>query len=51
MRPSIPATVAALCLAAAGAASAQTKINIGIVTNPSFVHTRAATWFKECLDK
>lgn len=51
MRPSIPATMAALCLAAAGAASAQTKINIGIVTNPSFVHTRAATWFKECLDK
>ncbi|MCC7151258.1 MAG: DctP family TRAP transporter solute-binding subunit, partial [Rubrivivax sp.] len=35
----------------ASAASAQTKINIGIVTNPSFVHTRAATWFKECLDK
>ncbi|MCC7151353.1 MAG: hypothetical protein IT501_05085, partial [Rubrivivax sp.] len=43
--------LALLGLAAASAASAQTKINIGIVTNPSFVHTRAATWFKECLDK
>ncbi len=43
--------LALLALAAASAASAQTKINIGIVTNPSFVHTRAATWFKECLDK
>ena len=51
MRTSVAAAAAALCLAAAGNASAQTKINIGIVTNPSFVHTRAATWFKECLDK
>jgi TRAP-type C4-dicarboxylate transport system substrate-binding protein len=51
MRPPFAVAVAALCLAAASAASAQTKINIGIVTNPTFVHTRAATWFKECLDK
>ncbi len=35
----------------AGKATAQTQINIAIVTNPDFVHTRAANWFKEEIDK
>jgi tripartite ATP-independent transporter DctP family solute receptor len=47
MRPSL--AIALACLTATGAAAAQTKINVGIVTNPSFVHTRAANWFGECL--
>jgi len=51
MRPPFAVAVAALCLAAASATNAQTKINIGIVVNPSFVHARAANWFKECIDK
>ncbi len=51
MRAPIAAALAMLFLSTAGAAAAQTKINIGIVTNPSFVHTRAANWFKECVDQ
>ncbi len=52
MRASIAAALACLLTAGvAGTASAQTKINIGIVVNPSFVHARAANGFKECLDK
>ncbi len=51
MRAPIAAALATLCLATAGTAAAQTKINVGVVTNPSFVHTRAANWFKECVDK
>jgi tripartite ATP-independent transporter DctP family solute receptor len=38
-------------LALAGAALAVEKVNIGIVTAPNFVHTIAATKFKEELDK
>jgi TRAP-type transport system periplasmic protein len=34
-----------------GIAMAETQINIAIVTNPDFVHTRAATWFKEEIEK
>ena len=30
---------------------AQTQINIGIVVGPNFVHTKAANWFKEAVDK
>ncbi len=52
MRASIAAALACLLTTGvAGTASAQTKINIGIVVNPSFVHARAANGFKECLDK
>jgi len=52
MRTSIAAALACLLTAGVAAtASAQTKINIGIVVNPSFVHARAANWFKDCLDK
>jgi tripartite ATP-independent transporter DctP family solute receptor len=35
----------------AGGAWAQTQINIAAVTNPDFVHTKAAVWFKECVEK
>ncbi len=43
---------AVLCVAGfAAAASAQTTINIATVTNPAFVHTKAAEWFKEEVEK
>jgi tripartite ATP-independent transporter DctP family solute receptor len=46
------AVVIGLCLLGfSGAAMAQTQINIAAVTNPDFVHTRAAVWFKECVEK
>lgn len=44
------AILVAVVLAAAPAA-AQTQINVGVVTNPDFVHTKAAMWFKDCVDK
>ncbi len=34
-----------------GVASAKTVVNIGIVTNPTFVHVQAATSFKEDVEK
>ncbi len=34
-----------------GVASAKTVVNIGIVTNPTFVHVQAANWFKEDVEK
>lgn len=34
-----------------GVASAKTIVNIGIVTNPTFVHVQAANWFKEEVEK
>jgi len=41
----------AACLAfssgPAAAAATKTTVNIAVVVNPSFVHTRAANWFKE----
>ena len=43
--------IAAYLTGFAGTAMAQTDINIAIVTNPDFVHTRAATWFKEEIEK
>lgn len=43
--------IAAFLTGFAGKAMAQTQINIAIVTNPDFVHTRAANWFKEEIDK
>jgi tripartite ATP-independent transporter DctP family solute receptor len=46
------ALTALLCwLGVAAAASAQTTINIATVTNPAFVHTKAAEWFKEEVEK
>ncbi len=35
----------------AGTALSQTQINIAVVTNPDFVHVKAANWFKEEVDK
>jgi len=41
-----------ICLTAlTGIAAAETQINIATVTNPSLVHTKAAVWFKECVEK
>jgi len=46
------AVVIGLCLIGfAGGASAQTQINIATVTSPDLVHTKAAFWFKECVEK
>ena len=50
MRSSLAILVAAV-LAVAGTAAAQTQINVGVVTNPDFVHTKAAVWFKDCVEK
>jgi tripartite ATP-independent transporter DctP family solute receptor len=46
------AVVVGLCLIGfSGGALAQTQINIATVTNPDLVHTKAAFWFKECVEK
>jgi tripartite ATP-independent transporter DctP family solute receptor len=46
------AVIVGLCLVGfVGTAMAQTQINIATVTNPDFVHTKAAVWFKECVEK
>jgi len=51
MRSRMMAVLIGLCLiGVAGGASAQTQINIAAVTNPDFVHTKAAVWFKECAE-
>ena len=47
----IAVIIAAYLTGCAGMALAETEINIAIVTNPDFVHTRAANWFKEEIDK
>lgn len=52
MRSRMMAVVIGLCLVGfAGGASAQTQINIASVTSPDLVHTKAAFWFKECVEK
>jgi len=52
MRPRMMAVIVGLCLIGfVGGATAQTQINIATVTNPDFVHTKAAVWFKECVEK
>ncbi|MBI5604452.1 MAG: DctP family TRAP transporter solute-binding subunit [Deltaproteobacteria bacterium] len=35
----------------AGSAAAKTQINVAVVVNPDFVHTRAANWFKQSVEK
>jgi len=50
MRSSL-AILMAVVLAGAGTAAAQTQINVGVVTNPDFVHTKGAMWFKDCVEK
>lgn len=52
MRSGTTAVIVSLCvLCFAGAAMAQTQINIAAVTNPDFVHTKASVWFKEEVEK
>ncbi|HSO17888.1 MAG TPA: TRAP transporter substrate-binding protein [Desulfosarcina sp.] len=52
MRTRIMAVMIGLCLIAfTGGALAQTQINIATVTSPDLVHTKAAFWFKECVEK
>jgi TRAP-type transport system periplasmic protein len=46
------AAMVGICLTGwTGAAFAQTQINIATVTNPALVHTKAAYWFKEEVEK
>ena len=51
MRSRFLAVLTVAVLFAAGSAAAQTQINVGVVTNPDFVHTKAAMWFKDCVEK
>ncbi len=52
MRPRGIVGIIGLVLAGlVSAAAAQTQINIAAVTNPDFVHTKSAFWFKECVEK
>ncbi len=52
MRSRMMVLTALFCLLGfAAVASAQTTINIATVTNPAFVHTKAAEWFKEEVEK
>jgi tripartite ATP-independent transporter DctP family solute receptor len=52
MRSRKIALTALFCLlGVAAVSSAQTTINIAAVTNPAFVHTKAAEWFKEDVEK
>jgi len=52
MHKSLTALMVVICLMAmTGIATAETQINIATVTNPSLVHTKAAVWFKECVEK
>ena len=52
MRSRIMAVIVGLCLIGfVGGATAQTQINIATVTVPDLVHTKAAVWFKECVEK
>jgi len=52
MHPRMMAVVVGLCLIGfVGGATAQTQINIATVTVPDLVHTKAAVWFKECVEK
>jgi tripartite ATP-independent transporter DctP family solute receptor len=52
MHPRLTAVIVGLCfIGFVGGAAAQTQINIATVTNPAFVHTKAAEWFKECVEK
>ena len=50
LRPAVFALTACLTLFF-GVAAAKTVVNIGIVTNPTFVHVQAANWFKEDVEK
>jgi tripartite ATP-independent transporter DctP family solute receptor len=46
------AIIVGLCfIGFGGGALAQTQINIATVTSPDLVHTKAAFWFKDCVEK
>lgn len=52
MRSRIMAVMIGLCLIGfTGGALAKTQLNIATVTSPELVHTKAAFWFKECVEK
>jgi tripartite ATP-independent transporter DctP family solute receptor len=52
MRSWLMAILLGLCLlAGAGSAAASTQINVAVVVNPDFVHTKAAVWFKQSVEK
>ncbi|MEI6704190.1 MAG: DctP family TRAP transporter solute-binding subunit [Deltaproteobacteria bacterium] len=52
MRIRLIAVIVAACLVGfAGMAMASTQINIAVVTNTELVHTKAAFWFKEEVEK
>ncbi len=52
MRSRMMAILSGLCVMAfAGSAAAITQINIATVTGPDLVHTKAANWFKESVEK
>jgi TRAP-type transport system periplasmic protein len=52
MRTRTVLLISAICLLLlTGPAAAATQINIGIVTNPAFVHFKAANWFKDDVEK
>jgi tripartite ATP-independent transporter DctP family solute receptor len=52
MRARILAALIGLCLVGlVGGAWAQTQINVAVVVNPDFVHTKSAFWFKSCVEK
>ncbi len=52
MRARMMTAVIGFCLIGfASTAWAQTQINVGVVVNPDFVHTKSANWFKACVEK
>jgi tripartite ATP-independent transporter DctP family solute receptor len=52
MRSWMMAILLGLCLVSfAGAALAATQVNIAVVVTPDFVHTKAAMWFKQSVEK
>ena len=52
MRLRMMTLIVGLCFfGLAQSAPARTQINIGVVTNPDFVHVKAAYWFKACVEK
>ena len=52
MRSRIMAAAIGVCLIClAGGVSAQTQINVAVVVNQDFVHTKSAVWFKTCVEK
>jgi len=52
MRVRMMIAVIGICLIGfTSTAWAQTQINVGVVVNPDFVHTKSANWFKACVER